>query len=77
MKEKMKERIEFSFTQEEFVKEIIGNVLDREGPQKMIQSDPIMSLMFVMIGKEVWDEMCEYKRRLEAAKILGESEEER
>lgn len=77
MEEKMKERIEFSFTEEEFVKEIIGNVLDREKPKQMIEKHPMMMLMMIMIGKELWDEMCEYKRRLEVAKILKESEEEK
>lgn len=70
------ERVTVSFTEEEFVKNILAELIHSDFVSQYIKCDPLYIMTIPLIGKEIWDNIEKYSRMQKVADIMTKTKED-
>lgn len=70
------ERITVNFTEEEFIKNVVAELIHSDFVKEYIEADPVYIMTIPIIGREIWVLIEKYSRMQKVADIMTKTKED-
>ena len=70
------ERITVNFTEEEFIKNVVAELIHSDFVKEYVEADPLYIMTIPIIGKEIWELIEKYSRMQKVADIMTKTKED-
>lgn len=70
------ERITVNFTEEEFIKNVVAELIHSDFVKEYVEADPLYIMTIPIIGKEIWELIEKYSRMQKVADIMMKTKED-